>query len=130
MKKIYYWGPVLIWMYLIYFMSSQKSISTSEVKIIDFIIHKIAHLIEYSVLAVLFYRAVNKGFKKIGNWKLPLILTIIYALSDEVHQLYVATREGKLRDVFIDSFGGALGLWAQKYIFQIQNLKPKKSEKQ
>jgi len=118
-----------MWMFLIYFMSSQKSITTSEVKLIDFIIHKIAHLIEYSILAVLFYRAVNRGFKKSGNWKNPLILTIIYASTDEVHQLFVATREGRIRDIFIDAFGGALGLWIQKYLLLIQNLKPKKLEK-
>lgn len=125
MKKIYYWGPAVFWAMLIFYMSAQKAITTSDVKLIDFLVHKTAHLFEYSFLTLLFYRAVNKGLFKKGNWKIPLALTIIYALTDELHQLFVVTREGKLRDVAIDTFGGCIGLWVQKYLQQIQMLKRK-----
>lgn len=128
-SRIYYWGPVIIWMAGIFYMSSQSAIQTSEVKVIDFIIHKIAHVAEYGMLSILLYRASNKGFKSNGNWKIPLFITIIYALTDEIHQLFVATREGRLRDVVIDSFGAAAGLWIQKQLLQIKIPKPKSKVK-
>lgn len=32
-------------------------------------------------------------------------ISVAYAISDELHQLTIATRQGKLRDVIIDVIG-------------------------
>jgi VanZ family protein len=38
------------------------------------------------------------------------VLAVLYAVSDEVHQTFVAGRHGSPRDVLIDAVGAALGL--------------------
>ena len=35
---------------------------------------------------------------------------MLYALSDEVHQIYVPGRSCELRDVFIDTSGSIIGI--------------------
>ena len=35
---------------------------------------------------------------------------MIYAISDEIHQLFVPGRSGQVRDVLIDSAGSLLGI--------------------
>ena len=41
---------------------------------------------------------------------MALAITILFGATDEVHQIYVPTREGHIADLIIDSFGGILGL--------------------
>ena len=41
---------------------------------------------------------------------LAIIICILYATSDELHQLFVMGRSCELRDVFIDSLGSVSGI--------------------
>lgn len=102
MKKIYLWLPVIFWMILIFFLSSQTSVRISQNKILEFLIFKTLHLLEYGVLFLLIYRATEK------NLALSFILTLLYAIFDEIHQLFVPTRGGRIGDVLIDSLGAFL----------------------
>ena len=111
MRKIltvlYYWLPPLIWMGIIFYMSSQKSIVITTNKATDFVTFKTLHIIEYAFLFFLLYRA----FQSIKRLQGPLceifafFITIFYSISDELHQLSIPTRQGRLRDVFIDIVG-------------------------
>ena len=38
------------------------------------------------------------------------IFCILYAMSDEFHQLFVPGRSGEIRDICIDSLGALLGI--------------------
>ncbi len=58
----------------------------------------------YGVLYWLIFRAVNVG-RKTKVFLLPLILTVIYALSDEFHQSLIPHRTPTLRDIGFDSVG-------------------------
>lgn len=89
-------------MALIFFLSSQPSVTISESQILEFIFFKSLHLLEYGVLFFLIYRATEK------NLLLSFILTIVYGISDEIHQLFVPTREGRFWDVLIDGGGAFL----------------------
>ena len=113
MVKIYRillnWLPPLIWMVIIFYFSSRLSASVTGEFLYDFIFFKGLHMIEYAILYFLLFRAfytINSSQLSI-NKKLffPLILSVFYALSDEIHQTFVPTREGKIRDVFIDTAG-------------------------
>lgn len=104
MKKIRLCLPAISWMVLIFFFSSRPGTSVADSQVLNFIFFKSLHLIEYGILFILIYRVTEK------NVKLSLVLTIIYAISDEIHQLFVPTREGRLRDVFIDSLGAFLAV--------------------
>lgn len=78
----------------------------------DFFIKKTAHVIEYVILYWLVWRAAsNKG--KITHQSLflkVLLVTVLYALSDEWHQTLIPGRTGTLRDVGFDTIGMLLSL--------------------
>jgi VanZ family protein len=72
----------------------------------DLALRKIAHTVEYAVLGALLVRAT-------GRTGLAFALGVLYAVSDEVHQTFVAGRMGSPVDVAIDAVGVACGvaLW-------------------
>lgn len=74
-------------------------------------VRKAAHMTEYGILSILFYIWLGKwqfGVRKRGI--LAIILSALYACSDEFHQLFVPGRAGMVRDVLIDSAGAILGI--------------------
>ena len=75
---------------------------------IEYPIRKAAHATEYAVLALLFFGALTFRGKKryLFSWS----LAVIYACTDEFHQLFVPGRAGRLFDVGVDSLGAAAGL--------------------
>jgi len=101
-RKFTKYIPVVIWMVLIFWISSVPDLPSNKVDVLDFIFKKSAHFIEYTILFLLWYRAlgVKNPFKAI-------VFSLIYAFSDEIHQLFVPGRTGNLRDVGID-FSGML----------------------
>jgi len=97
------WLPVLAWMGLIFFGSSRSDLPTHPNDNIDTLAKKAMHGVEYSVLAALLWRALaeGKGSSK-GSLTLKVLgVSLLYALSDELHQRFVPGR-GSLGDVFID----------------------------
>jgi len=74
----------------------------------DFILRKIAHILEYAILTFLLFRAFHStGNQPRANKALALaiIIAFLYALSDEYHQTFIFGRQGKLGDVGIDGVG-------------------------
>ncbi|MDH7476691.1 MAG: VanZ family protein [Microgenomates group bacterium] len=109
LKILSYWLPPIFWMVFIFFLSSQHKISVTHKFLFDFIIFKTLHLIEYAILYFLLFRSFFKTFyqnlsSKI-NFFYPFILSFLYAISDEFHQTFIATRQGLFRDVIIDTLG-------------------------
>jgi VanZ family protein len=77
----------------------------------NFFIRKFAHASEYAFLGVLLYIAFSAScFTKVKTLIFSLIISIIYASTDEVHQLFVPGRTGKVMDVMIDTGGALAGL--------------------
>lgn len=72
-------------------------------------LRKVAHMVEYAILAVLWHRALVI-LKKYKDIYIPFVICVIYAASDEIHQLFVPGRHGMLRDVLIDSAGAIIML--------------------
>ncbi len=111
--SIYLWNwlPALLWMFLIFFLSQRQRIALSEEYVINFFIFKSLHVIEYAILYFLLFRGFYLSFRKISShtldklYKYTFLISLIYALSDELHQSFVPTREGKFRDVVIDTLG-------------------------
>lgn len=78
---------------------------------IERFVRKGAHMTEYAILAILLY--VWMGRWQISRLRMACIaavLAVLYACSDEFHQLFVVGRAGKAGDVLIDSAGAVLGL--------------------
>ena len=96
------WLPVLVWAGVIFAFSSIPSLS-SGLGTWDYVLRKGAHLTEYAILAALLVRAT-------GSYAWALALTVAYAATDEVHQLFVRGRHGSPIDVAIDAVGALVGI--------------------
>jgi VanZ family protein len=96
-------------MALIYGLSEQQRLPHAPDAFLDILLKKGAHMAEYAVLYVLLWQALRA--RSLG---LPWVLSMLYAISDEVHQTFVPGRNGWYVDVIIDSTGAllaALALW-------------------
>jgi VanZ family protein len=127
------WLPVIVWLGLIYFFSTDEfsssntstvvgslaswvfpEISSQTIETIHLAVRKLGHWTEYFVLAVLVQRAL---LKETGNkWQLrhtvlTLLFILVYALSDEFHQVFVPSRTASFGDVMIDVVGGICGIF-------------------
>ena len=71
----------------------------------DLLLRKLAHAAEYALLGLLLARAVRVPWLAVG-------LGVLYAVSDEVHQSFVAGRRGAPLDVLVDAVGVTLGVLA------------------
>ena len=117
---------LIIWMIIIFIMSSfngessgnqsnfivniiSEIFSISNVNYLSFIIRKLAHFTEYFILGIL----VINNFKKIDKKIIfgSIIFCMLYAFTDEFHQLFVSGRSGQIIDVLIDSFGSMCGIY-------------------
>ena len=106
-RIVYYWLPPIIWMGGIYYMSSQKSITITQNVVTDFVTFKTLHIIEYAFLFFLLYRAFQsiKYLQEVVIGISVFFVTIGYSITDELHQLSIPTRQGRLRDICIDIIG-------------------------
>ncbi len=129
-KKVISWALLIIWMIVIFFFSHQPSIKSSGVsnkvlEIIDtiipfslnyewssFVIRKLAHFTEYAILGILMIRLVNVYLKKEKNAiYFAIFCCFLYAISDEIHQLFIVGRNGNVVDVLIDTCGSMFGIF-------------------
>lgn len=134
-RAAYYVAPLLVWMLLIFGLSTDAGsaertkpavggilhrlfpglahrLTPAQVERVDWNIRKSAHVTEYAILAILAYRAVcfgNPTFRN-RNVTLPFLIGVLYAASDEFHQSFYASRGAKAADVTFDTFGVTLGL--------------------
>lgn len=109
------WGPALLWMGLIFLLSSRTPGQLPNFGPFDLFVKKGAHAAGYAVLAMLLWRAL-KSSRRPFWW--ALLGAAVYAFSDEWHQTFVPGRRGSLVDVLIDSLGALAGLlllrWFQR----------------
>lgn len=125
---------VILWMSLIFYLSHQpatdsNALSTGITEVIvktvekvasgaaidiqsfNNIIRKKAHFLAYLVLGALVINALRvSGVRGYRSVVFALGICVLYAVSDEVHQLFVPGRGGQLSDVLIDSAGAGVGI--------------------
>ena len=134
MKSFFkYWLPVLIWLGLIFIGSTDllsaahtsriigrilrcfnPDISAASIARAQFFVRKAGHLIEYAMLAILFWRGLRGGSAWTAKLSILFVITLLvcaaFAAGDEFHQLFVPTRTSSVRDVMIDIVGAFIGL--------------------
>lgn len=134
-KRFLYLIPVIIWMAFIFYMSGKtgqessgqsgkislfitdllekvRQDSPQEMQnlqdILELVIRKTAHMTEYAILFLLSYLAMVKismGQSRFYNRSIAVLISLLYACSDEMHQLLVPGRSGRMIDVGIDMAG-------------------------
>lgn len=118
-KIILSWALVVACMAVIFSLSAQTAGESSEVSgwlifimklnVSQDFIRTVAHFLEYTGLAVLIFNALYQTF----GYRRPFvsfIISALYAVSDEIHQLFVEGRAFQISDIAIDSLGAASGI--------------------
>jgi len=108
MKKfLFYWLPPILWASGIFYLSGISGLASNMTVFWDVFWRKLFHAMEFGVLNLLLWRALYFGqkidFKKALWWS--LLLTVLYATSDELHQYFVPNRQCRWQDVIQDSLG-------------------------
>lgn len=74
-------------------------------------IRKCAHMFLYFILSILSFLLLYQIFDlKPVTIIYTIIFCIIYAITDEIHQLFIPNRSGEILDVIIDTTGAILSL--------------------
>lgn len=103
-------------MIFIFLLSAQHQLPGPSGTGVDFVFKKLSHIFVYAMLYVLWYRALGL-IKSRRQVLIPLLIGIVYAFTDEFHQMYVWGRTPRLRDVGYDTVGMLLALlWRVGYI--------------
>lgn len=75
------------------------------------VVRKGAHFAEYAVLSFLVANALRTGsLTNCLRWLLPVAVSAVYAVTDEIHQYFVPGRACRLLDVGIDTCGAIFGM--------------------
>jgi len=130
-----YWLPVVLWMGLIFegstdVLSSRRTsrfigpflrwlvprMSDETIHAAETVIRKAGHVSEYSLLALLVWRARRRPMKNDPRpwcWReaaFAIFVAAGYAVTDEFHQLFVRSRGASAWDVLLDTLGAAAGV--------------------
>ncbi len=110
MKLFKLWFLVFAWAVFIFYLSGTPDLKTSLP--CDFVLRKIAHVTEYFILTLFLYNAFKNTFtlNAARLFAYPSCIAVLYAISDEIHQLFVAGRSGSPKDVLVDA-AGILGFY-------------------
>lgn len=106
------YAPPILWAAGIFYLSSQSVLPSFTENLADFFFKKIAHVGTYLILYILLFRAhriTSPSTKYEKAWILPICITMLYAITDEIHQTITPGRYGTLRDIGFDMLG--VGLW-------------------
>src|SRR5690349_19619533 len=106
-RKLALWLPPLVWMAVIFAFSAQPNLN-SGLGWIDHVGRKIIHASDYALLCFLCWRALRTQLDRHAAFAAAFAIAVLYAISDEYHQTFVAGRHGSWVDVAIDSMGAAL----------------------
>lgn len=133
-KKIITIILVIVWMILVFYLSNQISTDSAklsgsfteiilkicnvtninapeQILLIENIIRKIAHFLLYTLGGMLIFLFINLYKIKPNNKVLiSWLIGTVYAITDEIHQLFVIGRSGEIRDICIDSLGVITGI--------------------
>lgn len=133
-KKIITIILIIAWMTLVFYFSNQIADDSSKLSggitqailnffhilegktleqqsAIETVVRKLAHFSIYTLGGILILLHVNLYKIKVNKQVIiSWIIGTIYAITDEIHQLFVPGRSGEIRDVCIDSLGIITGI--------------------
>ena len=108
------WVPVLVWAGFIFYLSGVPNLRFLSNNLWDLVVRKIGHFGVFGIFARLLCRAFTGS--TCWSWKkiftASLVLSFLYACTDEYHQSFVPGRSASMIDVSIDTAGAwaALGI--------------------
>jgi VanZ family protein len=138
--RLRFWLPPILWMGLVFLGSGALLSEPNTARLLTPIFRailpgaapetlllahsltrKLAHLTEYAILAILWYRAFHRGRQwapvRAARW--AFVISAAYAVLDESHQAWTGVRGGSMLDVLLDSAGGLLALTTRLWGWQL-----------
>lgn len=106
-----------------FFPSIEKNSEIKKQEImnkLEKIIRKIAHFSIYTLVGLLLMGLMKTyKIKEIDQVGLSMIIGIIYASTDEIHQAFIPGRSAQLTDVMLDSIGVLTGVFIVMLVLEI-----------
>lgn len=103
------WAPALAVMALIFVLSDQPGLAFSDDKAVDAPLRRVAHLAIYALLSVCLASGLRAG-RSVVILLAAAVLAVVYGMTDEIHQSFVADRSGNPTDVIVDGIGALIGV--------------------
>ena len=103
-RELWLWAPPVALMALIFALSAMPT-GADDPGLLYILVRKAAHFTEYALLLALWWRALASMVSGRRALAGALAITILYAVTDELHQTFVNGRSGRLLDVGIDTAG-------------------------
>jgi len=126
MKRwLWVWGPVVAHMAIIFAISSLH-----EAPLPPNVTDHQGHSLGYAILSVLFIRALAGASWSGLRWfwgPISVGLSVVYGMSDEFHQMFVAGRTAAWDDVQADFYGAVIGAALVGILYIINRLWPTKT---
>ena len=135
-RKIYVsisWILVAVCMGIIFSLSAQTASESSDLSgsfiraILDWlgveieqeVIRTCAHCLEFMGLSLLIFNATYSTWETKFTPLIAFAGTVFYAITDEIHQIFVPGRAFQISDILVDSTGALIGVIASFVIFKI-----------
>lgn len=126
------WVLVVICMGIIFFLSAQNGEESSDLSgsfvmallnglgivIDEGILRSIAHCLEFMGLSVLLFNAIYVSWCLKITPIIAFFSTVLYAIADEIHQIFVPGRAFQISDILVDSTGALIGVIASFIILK------------
>ena len=112
MVRLLYKIPAILYSILIYFLSSIPQGEFPKLRLLDF--DKFLHVVEYLLYGctlLLAFRYTKREKIARNSIKYSILTGILYAISDEIHQIWVAGRDCNIFDLLADTAGLLLGIF-------------------
>ena len=136
LKKVIKWLLLILWLGFIFYMSSESGETSSNtsgrvlnivesvlpfvkdnVEFFTMLIRKSAHILEYFILGVLTFEVAKEySSARKKTFVVSLLFALLCATLDEIHQLFIFGRAGRITDVLIDSIGFTLSIGICSFI--------------
>lgn len=127
MKRTRFWLSIFapfLWMALIFYFSSQVGPASNAhsnpladlTGLAPWIIRKSAHFVLYFILGLLVYNFFHAIKRPSIFWS--IVVCVLYAASDEIHQYFVPGRAALVSDVILDSVASIIAIIMLKYIYE------------
>ncbi|MCY4567662.1 MAG: VanZ family protein [Candidatus Poribacteria bacterium] len=114
MNNLKYWAPPLLYMVIIFVISSLEQPPLPMPEFEWLTIDKLYHFIEYAILGGLVARALVEARPSVVPsrlvWYVAAVFSILYGASDEWHQTFVPGRFATFADWVADVLGAIAGV--------------------
>ena len=130
-RKYFWFIPTIIWMAVIFGFSGQEGETSAgvslivsekvavvlhetvvqEVSVPDLVeilhpnVRKTAHMTEYAILYFLLFLSFLQLMSAVSGAAVSILVSLVYSCTDEIHQAFVAGRDGNYLDVCVDMTG-------------------------